>query len=601
MGKHVPDPTPETAPGALPGALTGSILGGFKLISLLGAGGMAEVYRGYDPQLHREVAVKVLTGDVSRDPQYVARFRSEAQRVAALSHPNIVPVFHFGEERNLCYLVMPVLKESLRDRIVREGALDPVEAVALAVEVAEALDVTHRHGLVHRDVKPENILLNDEGRPLLSDFGIAQHVEVLRDATVARTLSATGLPIGTPEYMAPEQLRGAAADQRVDVYGLGAVLYELLTGRVPHEGATPYDVAARALTEAPLSPAKYNPALWPALANVILGAVASNPDQRYPDMSRLVEALRRAVVTRDDASVSSAPNTNSRTSAVGEGGPRRADALLMGDLGDLGDLGDRIRRRTAGPLESYGAFGDIAQWPNAHTMPPRQRHRVQRLVAIVATVLVLALVLALGAIGAGRVLLAPNVTTPRTTGNVSATVTTLRTSSPPISGATATLEAARTPTATHVGGGMPTAAPTALSTISTPTTAPLPTTTPLRTPTMVTSNSPLAFQPYPSATNAKNCVATQKLTNVSAVDAQWTWTNAPASSGWQYNFTGLSSTTWQAFPATLSKTTAANSSDYVYIKAGLDSTTTGGYCTKLSTVATISVAGGSGTKFSVSY
>lgn len=129
----------------------------------------------------------------------------------------------------------------------------------------------------------------------------------------------------------------------------------------------------------------------------------------------------------------------------------------------------------------------------------------------------------------------------------------------------------------------------------------MPTATPLRTPTMVVSNSPLTFQPYPATGTPKNCVATQSLTNVSAVDAQWTWTNAPNASGWQYNYTSLSSTAWLNFPATLTKTTAANSSDYVYIKAGLDSTATGGYCTKLSTVATISVSGGSGAKFSVSY
>lgn len=230
-------------------------------------------------------------------------------------------------------------------------------------------------------------------------------------------------------------------------------------------------------------------------------------------------------------------------------------------------------------------------------MPPRQRHHVKRLVALVAAILVLAL----GVTGADHVLLASRATTPRATSNVPATAPTMPTSSSPTPGATASPGVARMPTATHVvvvGGGMPTVAPTVAPTaMATPTTAPVPTATPLRTPTMVVSSSPLAFQPYPT-TGPKNCVATQKLTNVSAVNAQWTWTNAP-NANWQYNFTSLSSTSWYNFPAT--KTTAANSSDYVYIKTGLDSTTTGGYCTKLNTVATISVSGGSGTKFSVSY
>ncbi|MGZ3666405.1 MAG: serine/threonine-protein kinase, partial [Ktedonobacterales bacterium] len=232
-------------PDAESDALIGTTLGGFQLTSLLGAGGMAEVYRGYDPQLQRDVAVKVLPQHVARDPRYVARFRNEAQRVAALHHPNVVPIFHFGEERGLLYLVMPILKESLRDRVTREGTLEPVEAVFLAVEVAMALDAAHSQGVVHRDVKPENILLNDAGMPLLSDFGIAREVEVLRDPTAARTLATSGMPVGTPAYMAPELLRASAADHRVDVYSLGIVLYEMLTGRLPYDGVTAFDVAAK--------------------------------------------------------------------------------------------------------------------------------------------------------------------------------------------------------------------------------------------------------------------------------------------------------------------------------------------------------------------
>jgi Protein kinase domain len=290
---------PPGSPGSA-GSLVGTTLGGYRLVGLLGAGGMAEVYRGLDPALDRPVAVKVLPAHLALDPGYVARFRTEAQRVAALSHPNIVPVYRFGEDRGLLYLVMPVLRESLRERLDRAGGtLPPTDAARLAVQIAAALDAAHAQGVVHRDVKPENILLTAEGRALLTDFGISRELDVLRAAAGTRTLAATGLPVGTPEYMAPEQLRGGAADQRVDVYALGAVLYELLTGHVPHDAPTPYEVAAKVLTERALPPSEYTPAIWPELEEVVLGALAPDPDDRYPDMRSLAAALRRAVLQRE--------------------------------------------------------------------------------------------------------------------------------------------------------------------------------------------------------------------------------------------------------------------------------------------------------------
>jgi tRNA A-37 threonylcarbamoyl transferase component Bud32 len=285
-------------PEGKPGALVGSTLGGLQLTAVLGTGGMAEVYRGRDPRTGREYAVKVLPEHLAKDPGYVTRFRNEAQRVAALNHPNIVSVIRFGEESGLLYIIMPVLKESLRDKMDRERIIKPVEAGKLTAQIASALDVAHKHGLVHRDVKPENILLNAEGRALLTDFGIAREVDALREPNAARTLAATGLPVGTPEYMAPEQLRGGVADQRVDVYGLGAVLYEMLTGHVPHDADTPYEVAARVLTERVLPPSEHNPAIWPELEEVVLGALTQDADDRYPDMRSFASALRRSVLSR---------------------------------------------------------------------------------------------------------------------------------------------------------------------------------------------------------------------------------------------------------------------------------------------------------------
>ena len=277
------------------GSLTGRQLGDFELLGLLGAGGMAEVYRGFDVKLKREVAVKVLPASLARDANYVQRFRTEAQRVAALDHPHIVPVYHFGEEGPLLYHVMPLLKESLRDRLEREGPLSPKEAVGIVAQIASALAVAHEVGLIHRDVKPENILLNDKNEALLTDFGIARPVMMSRAGRMAQTLSATGLPVGTPEYMAPEQLRGEAIDERVDIYALGAVLYELLTGHPPHEAETPYQVAALSLAGEITPPSALVPDISPELEDVVMTALAYDRAARYQDASAFGHAARRAV------------------------------------------------------------------------------------------------------------------------------------------------------------------------------------------------------------------------------------------------------------------------------------------------------------------
>src|SRR5262249_5611592 len=171
------------------------------------------------------------------------------------------------------------------------GQLPVQEAVAVAVQVAEALEAAHVRGIVHRDVKPENVLLDSDGRALLTDFGIARELAFLRRPDSVQTLAATGLPVGTPEYMAPEQLRGGPVDQRADVYALGAVLYEMLTGRAPHEATTPYEVAALALTAQILPPSQLNPDVWPQLEAVTMRALAKNAHQRYHSLASFIRGL----------------------------------------------------------------------------------------------------------------------------------------------------------------------------------------------------------------------------------------------------------------------------------------------------------------------
>lgn len=278
------------------GGLVGRQLGDYHLQSLLGTGGMAEVYRALELPLNREVAVKVLPAALAADPNYVARFRTEARRVAQLRHPNIVEVYAFngGDHGDLLYLVMPVLRESLRDVLDHQGKLPINDSIRIVTEIASGLEVAHGIGLVHRDVKPENILLDQNGHALLTDFGIAREVPFHRQGSAAQTLAATGLPVGTPEYMSPEQLRGGALDQRADIYALGAVLYELLTGRVPHEADTPYEVAALVLTEPVMPPSQRNEEISPELEQVVLKALAKIPTQRYPDMRSFALALNAA-------------------------------------------------------------------------------------------------------------------------------------------------------------------------------------------------------------------------------------------------------------------------------------------------------------------
>jgi serine/threonine protein kinase len=277
------------------GTLVGERLGQYQLEGLLGAGGMAEVYRarnlGRDGP--REVAVKVLPASLASDVGYVRRFREEADRVASLKHPSIVPVLDSNEQRGLLYLVMPLLKESLRDRLEREERLTPSEAVGIARQIASALAVAHDAGLIHRDVKPENILLDGKGQAMLTDFGIARQIAPRRGGTLY-TVSGSGLPVGTPEYMPPEQLRADHIDQRADIYALGAVLYELLTGTVPYPADTPYEVAALVFTAPLAPPSAYNREIPPQLEQVVVTALAKNPAERFQDARTFERALQTA-------------------------------------------------------------------------------------------------------------------------------------------------------------------------------------------------------------------------------------------------------------------------------------------------------------------
>ena len=294
---HSADADSETTLSRTRGALCRERLGNYQLGDLLGEGGMAEVYQAEDLILQRQVAIKVLTAPVFDDAGYADRFRAEAQRLASLSHPHLVPIYHFGEAelqgqgQRLLFLVMPLLHESLRDLRRREGKLPAAAACQLMLQVADGLEAVHRSGIIHRDVKPGNILLDMDGRPLLADFGIACE---LCAVSPANAVNQNELVVGTPEYMAPEQLCGDPIDQRADVYGLGAVLYELLTGRPPFVGATAHDVAMHALYASLIPPSELASDVDPAVEQVVLTALARDPSERYATAGGFALALRNA-------------------------------------------------------------------------------------------------------------------------------------------------------------------------------------------------------------------------------------------------------------------------------------------------------------------
>jgi serine/threonine-protein kinase len=282
----------------LPDALIGQRLERYDVEQLLGVAGMAHVYLAHDRLLGREVAIKALAPEYLTHEAAIERFRREAQCVAALEHPHIAPVLYMIAEGDLLYLVMPLFVESLRERLQRAQRLEMAEAVRLVSEVGSALASAHAQGLVHRDVKPGNILLDQEGRAFLCDFGVACKAKVTED-TGTLTLAGSALPVGTPLYMAPEQLLGDELDQRADIYALGVVLYQALTDPI-------------------VPPSALNPAVTAPVERVILRALSRRPADRYPHVARFVEALQSAVQTAAKAAplIMLTPLWRSKQSAV---------------------------------------------------------------------------------------------------------------------------------------------------------------------------------------------------------------------------------------------------------------------------------------------
>ena len=334
--------------------------GRYRLGGLIGVGGMSDVYSASDTLLGREVAVKMMRADLARDESFLERFRREAKNAAFLNHPVIVSVFDTGETEGpmgtVPYIVMELVQgETLRDIVRREGPMDPRRAASILADVCDALDFSHRQGIIHRDVKPANIMLTNTGAVKVMDFGIAR---ALGDST---TMTQTAAVIGTAQYLSPEQARGKPADARSDIYSVGCVLFEALTGQPPFTGETPLSVAYQHVQDDPPLPSELVKGLsdeeGTALDAVLLTAMAKDPAERYDTAADLAEELRRisrgevplAALPHLDDDEPSAPRTRTAAAvgagAAGAAGGAAAAANRRGDSAPARREAEPVARR----------------------------------------------------------------------------------------------------------------------------------------------------------------------------------------------------------------------------------------------------------------
>ncbi|QIN77180.1 Stk1 family PASTA domain-containing Ser/Thr kinase [Rubrobacter marinus] len=324
----------------------------YRISKPLGSGGMAEVYLAHDDVLDRDVALKVMSGRYADDEEFVERFKREAQSAAALSHPNIVSIYDRGEdERGTYYIAMEYLPGgTLKDRILERGALPPRTAAAVALQIAEALQAAHAKGVVHRDIKPHNVLVTGSGDVKVGDFGIAR-------AASSSTMTKTGSILGTAHYISPEQAMGEPVGPQSDLYSLGIVLYEMLTGTLPYDAETPIGIAMKHVNGYLAPPKALNPAVPDGINSVTCRLLAKSPDDRYADAGELIEDLERVL-----EGLSPSNDTTRMMTARRRDGTAQRTAVMVPPARE--DYGRPRRRRWVVPvlllLLLLAAIGGIA-------------------------------------------------------------------------------------------------------------------------------------------------------------------------------------------------------------------------------------------------
>ncbi len=320
----------------------------YELGEVIGYGGMAEVHRARDIRLGREVAIKVLRRDFARDATFQVRFRREAQASASLNHPAIVAVFDTGEDSGpngpMPFIVMEYVEgQTLRDILKADGPLPTARAIAVCADICSALDFSHRNGIVHRDVKPGNVMISPNGAVKVMDFGIARAV-----SDSSATMTSTAAVIGTAQYLSPEQARGESVDARSDVYSCGCLMYELITGSPPFTGDSPVAVAYQHVREDPIPPSTLNPSIPPALDAIVLKAMAKNPANRYQSAAEMRADLVRAQEGQPVEATPLMSDEDKTTSIVGVPGPRQSATRYRPAALPDPDADDRDRSHALG-------------------------------------------------------------------------------------------------------------------------------------------------------------------------------------------------------------------------------------------------------------
>jgi eukaryotic-like serine/threonine-protein kinase len=372
----------------LPERYIGRYLGRFRIDALVGSGGFAWVYKGYDPELDVPVALKVLKPQFAGDEMFETRFRREASTAAKLRHPNIIKILAVGREGEAVYFVMDYLSQGLVDRLRVMGTLPEHMLVRVGFDVASALGFAHRQGVIHRDVKVDNIMFDDHGNAVVTDFGIARAVSKYAEQT------GTNMVVGTPQYFSPEQARGLPLDGRADLYSLGVTLFKAATGVLPFQGDDWYEIARQHVEDEPPRPRDLNPSLSKGLERIILRCLEKEPEDRFSNGEALCTELSHLLPDRGEVTSARTlmiPATDTLEQTTGRHPIRRAVRRIrrrgvvlatVGAVGVVGVLSATLRSRrvdadaTAAPILAERAVTDSPQATTTSPPPPPPRVEV---------------------------------------------------------------------------------------------------------------------------------------------------------------------------------------------------------------------------------